>query len=134
VLGNPVYEAKITPITRELAAHIFEEAVDGASLYNECEDGRVDTKKVWWVQAEAMLGFLNGYQKDGTRKEYLEAVGRIWNYIDQYMIDRREGSEWYNELNRDGTPIPGREIVGPWKCPYHNGRMCFEVIRRKIDF
>ncbi len=134
VLGNPVYEAKITLITLELAAHIFEEAVDGASLYNECEDGRVDTKKVWWVQAEAMLGFLNGYQKDGTRKEYLEAVGRIWNYIDQYMIDRREGSEWYNELNRDGTPIPGREIVGPWKCPYHNGRMCFEVIRRKIDF
>lgn len=134
VLGNPDYEARITPITKELAAHIFESALDANSLNNECENGRVDTKKVWWVQAEAMLGFLNGYQKDKSKKEYLEAVGRLWDYIANYMIDDREGSEWFNELERDGTPIKSKEIVGPWKCPYHNGRMCFEVIRRQIEF
>lgn len=134
VLGDPKYGAKITPITSALAVQIHSVAMDEASLYNECEDGKVDTKKVWWVQAEAMLGFLNGYQKDSTKTEYLESVRKIWDFIKTFMIDHRSGSEWLNELYRDGTPIITKEIVGPWKCPYHNGRMCFEVINRNIEF
>lgn len=134
LLGDPVYEEKITPITKDLASHIHSVALDENSLYNECEDGRVDTKKVWWVQAEALLGFLNGYHKDPTKTQYLETVGKIWDYIKNYMIDQRSGSEWFNELHKDGTPIKEKEIVGPWKCPYHNGRMCFEVINRNIAF
>lgn len=134
VLGDQKYVDKITPITKELAAHIYEVARDNNSLYNECEDGKVDTKKVWWVQAEAMLGFLNGYEKDNTKKEYLDMVSKLWDYIKEFMIDHREGSEWFNELYKDGSPIISKEIVGPWKCPYHNGRMCFEVINRNISF
>jgi mannobiose 2-epimerase len=134
ILGNPKYEEKIYPITRELADHIHSVALDGNSLYNECENGKVDTKKVWWVQAEAILGFLNAYQKDPSRKDYLESAGRIWDFTKEYMIDKRKGSEWFNELYEDGTPIKTKEIVGPWKCPYHNGRMCFEVINRKLSF
>lgn len=133
ILGDPELEARITPITRALAAHIHVVAMDEDSLYNECENGKLDTKKVWWVQAEAILGFLNGYQKDFVRKEYLESAVRIWEFIKTYMIDSREGSEWFFELLRDGNPIH-REIVGPWKCPYHNGRMCFEIINRKFAF
>jgi len=132
ILGNPAYEKKITPITKELAAHIHEVAMDESSLYNECEDGHVDTKKVWWVQAEAILGFLNGYRQDPSKKEYLDSTTKIWNFTKAYMIDHREGSEWFNELYKDGTPIKTKEIVGPWKCPYHNGRMCFEIINSKI--
>lgn len=134
ILEDPVYERKITPITRELAAHIHSIAMDEGSMYNECEDGRVDTKKVWWVQAEAILGFLNGYQKDPKKSEYLEVAGKLWDYIKTYMIDHRKSSEWFNELSKDGTPLKSKEIVGPWKCPYHNGRMCLEVINRKISF
>ncbi len=134
ILEDPEYSAKITPITKALAAHIHSVAMDENSLYNECEKGVVDTRKVWWVQAEAMLGFLNGYQKEPTKKEYLDSVAKIWDFIKTYMIDRRAGSEWFDELYKDGTPIVTKEIVGPWKCPYHNGRMCFEVIHRKIDF
>lgn len=132
VLGSRKYEEKIYPITKELAAHIFEVALDEASLFNECEAGIVDTKKVWWVQAEAVLGFINAYRKDPSRKDYLEMAGRIWDYIAEYMIDKRKGSEWFNELHQDGTPITAKEIVGPWKCPYHNGRMCFELINKNI--
>ncbi len=134
ILDDPVYTAKLTPITKTLASHIHAVAMDETSLYNECERGKVDTKKVWWVQAEAMLGFLNGYQKDPSRNEYLDSVAKIWDFIKTYMIDPREGSEWFNELYKDGTTITSKEIVGPWKCPYHNGRMCFEVLNRKIAF
>lgn len=134
ILEDPEYSAKITPITKALTDHIHSVAMDETSLYNECEKGEVDTKKVWWVQAEAMLGFLNGYQKDPSKKEYLESVAKIWDFTKTYMIDHREGSEWLNELYKDGTPIVTKEIVGPWKCPYHNGRMCFEVLNRKVAF
>lgn len=134
ILGDPVYERKITPITKELAAHIYSVALDEDSMYNECEEGRVDTKKVWWVQAEAILGFLNGYQKDPKRSEYLEVAAKLWDFTKKYMIDHRKGSEWLNELSKDGSPIKTKEIVGPWKCPYHNGRMCLEVIKRKVSF
>lgn len=134
VLNDPDYIAKIFPIDSELSNHIHQVALDGNSLFNECEKGEVDTKKVWWVQSEALLGFLNRYQKEPERKDYLESVGGVWDYIKTHMIDPRTGSEWFNELKQDGTPIKTKEIVGPWKCPYHNGRMCFEVINRKIEF
>ncbi|MDF2943037.1 MAG: N-acyl-D-glucosamine 2-epimerase [Herbinix sp.] len=134
ILGDQKYIGKIAPITKALVDHIHSVAMDETSLYNECEDGNVDTKKVWWVQAEAILGFLNGYQKDESRTDYLTSAGKIWDFTKTYMIDHRKGSEWFNELYKDGTPIKTKEIVGPWKCPYHNGRMCFEVINRNISF
>ncbi len=134
VLGDKKYMDKIFPITKELAAHIYEVALDGASLFNECEEDKVDRKKVWWVQAEAMLGFLNAYEKDNSREDYLVIAGKLWDYIKQYFIDQRQDSEWYNELNQEGEPDTRMELVGPWKCPYHNGRMCLEVINKNIAF
>ncbi len=134
ILKDTIYILKIKRITADLADHIHSTAMDGNSLFNECEKDKVDTKKVWWVQAEALVGFLNGFQKNPERTDYLESVGRIWDYIKTHMIDPRKGSEWFYELQQDGTPIKTREIVGPWKCPYHNGRMCFEVINRGVEF
>ena len=89
----------------------------------------VDTTRIWWVQAEAVVGFLNGYEQTPEKKEYLEAAEDIWNYIKNNFIDRRAGSEWFSEVDEKGNPIK-KPIVEPWKCPYHNGRMCMEVIKR----
>lgn len=132
IVGNPEYEAKMTPITKDLTRQIYETAYKGHSLANECEKGVVDTDRVWWVQAEAVVGFLNGYQKDNTRLQYLQAAKDIWQYIKTYLIDTRKGSEWFWLLNEKGRPYENKPIVEPWKCPYHNGRMCMEVIRRDI--
>lgn len=132
VLGEEVYKEKIYKISKALTQIIYKTAFDGHSLSNECEKGVVDTDRVWWVQAEALLGFLNGYQHDNSRTEYLEAAKNIWEYIKEYLIDKRDGSEWFWVVDKDGKPYD-RPIIEPWKCPYHNGRMCLEVIRRGID-
>jgi mannobiose 2-epimerase len=50
------------------------------------------------------------------------------------VIDKRPGSEWYWEVDSDGKPFVDRPIVEPWKCPYHNGRMCFEVMDRAKNY
>lgn len=130
VLGEKKYEEKMTPITKDLTAQIYQVAFDGHSLHNECERGIVNTSRIWWVQAETVLGFLNGYQKDPSHKEYLEAARSEWQYIKDHVMDKRSGSEWYWEVDINGEPTSKKPIVEPWKCPYHNGRMCFEVIKR----
>lgn len=130
VLGEKEYEEKMTPITKDLTAQIYKIAFDGHSLANECEKGVVNTHRIWWVQAETVVGFLNGWKMNPDKPEYLEAVQNEWEFIKEYVIDKRSGSEWFWEVDENGNPYPGRPIVEPWKCPYHNGRMCFEVIKR----
>ena len=132
LLANDVYRAKISTITKNLTSRILEIAYDDTSLYNECCNGELDTRKVWWVQAEAIVGFLNGYQKTGGIK-FKYAASNTWDFIKNYIIDKRPGSEWFSEVDRYGKPHP-KEIVGLWKDPYHNGRMCFEVIKRNVYF
>ena len=133
VLDEEAYKKKINPIIDDLTEQIYQIAFDGHSLANECEKGVVNTHRIWWVQAEAVIGFINGYQRHTDRKDYLNAAKAEWEFIKDYMIDKREGSEWFWETDENGKPYPDRPIVEPWKCPYHNGRMCMEIIRRKID-
>lgn len=130
ILGEKKYEEKMLPITKNLTAEIYKTAFDGRSLANECEKGVVNGHRVWWVQAESVVGFLNGWQKEPEKTEYLKAAESIWEFIKECVMDKREGSEWFWEVDENGKPYDGRPIVEPWKCPYHNGRMCFEVLKR----
>ena len=130
ILGDEELTKEISVITRALTQKVFETAFDGNSLANECENGVVNEHRVWWVQAENVVGLINGYQHDREKTEYMDAALSQWNFIKSYLIDRRNGSEWFWEVDKDGRPYPDRPIVEPWKCPYHNGRMCIEVIRR----
>ncbi len=130
VLGDAEYTKKLSPITQALTARIYERAYVGHSLLNECERGVDNTSRIWWVQAEAVVGFYNGFQKTPEHKEYLAASEDIFGYIMEKLVDHREGSEWYWELDENGEPTSKKPIVEPWKCPYHNGRMCMELIKR----
>lgn len=134
VLDDKVYTEKMFQITQALREHILEEGFDGNSLNSECFLGKADTTKIWWVEAEAILGFINGYQLNPLKEEYLKAAQKIWDFTKNNMIDKRPGSEWFYDLDKEGKPISRKEIAGPWKCPYHNGRMCMEAIKRKIDW
>lgn len=132
ILDDRGYRAKLSPITKDLTAQVYEAAFDGRSLANERENGVVNEHRVWWVQAEAIVGFLNGYEKDNSKKNYLDAAKAEWSFVKEYLIDKRHGSEWFWEVDKEGRPFQGKPIVEPWKCPYHNGRMCMEVVRRNI--
>ena len=132
VLADPAYTEKLAPITAEIAEAIYEKAYVNHSLMNEAEKGVDDTTRVWWIQAETVVGFINAWQKKPGEKKFLQAAEDVWEYIRKYLVDPREGSEWFWCVEADGTPIH-KPIVEPWKCPYHNGRMCMEVIRRMSD-
>lgn len=132
VLCDEAYWKKIQPITEEITENIYQRAYKDHSLVNEAENQVIDTTRVWWVQAEAVVGFLNRYQKKPEEKKYLEAAVDIWEYIKEYMVDKRDGSEWFWCIDENRKPVE-KPIVEPWKCPYHNGRMCIEVIRRMQD-
>ena len=126
--------AETSEYTTRIAERIAERALCDVSMNqeamnNECFLGVVDTTHVWWVQAEAMVGFYNCYQKTGNSR-FLEITQHIWNYTKEYVIDEREGAEWYWDLDKSGKPVSGKPIAEPWKCPYHNGRMCMDIIMR----
>ncbi len=131
VLGDQTYQEKMGPVIEALAEEIYERAYRNHSIMNECENGIDQTDRVWWVQAEAVVGFINAWERMPKKTYFLEGAKDIWNYICQVILDKREGSEWYWRVDEIGKPIEGEPIVEPWKCPYHNGRMCMEVIRRR---
>ena len=129
VLADEKIKAATNAYTNELVAEVYKEALSDGAMNNECFKGVVDTTRVWWVQAEAMVGFYNCYEKTGIT-EYKDITEKLWNYIKEHIIDRRQGSEWFWDLDKDNNPVSRKPIVEPWKCPYHNGRMCMEIIRR----
>jgi mannobiose 2-epimerase len=92
------------------------------------DDGRLDDEKHWWMQAEAVVGFLGALELTGE-STFLDAAVRTWEFVDRFLVDREHG-EWRWRVRRDGAPIPGLPKVEPWKCPYHNSRAALEVEAR----
>lgn len=130
VLGDEAYHQSFLPMFADLEKEILTVAYDGESVAAECEKGKVLQKRIWWVQCEAMIGFYNAYQKRPQETQYLDAVTHIWEYVKRYMVDNRKGSEWYNERFYDKAVDETKPLLSPWKCPYHNTRMCLEMLER----
>lgn len=118
---------KVEPIVREVARS-SEEGLryDGSMVYESVDDDRH-----WWVQAEAVVGFLNIYQHFGEEAALDKAL-HCWQYIKDHLIDHEHG-EWYWSVRADGTVNLDDDHAGFWKCPYHNSRMCLEIIERTDD-
>lgn len=133
VLGDEELKKQFAEMDLKISRNIQDIALEDGALNNERENDKIDRKRVWWVQAEAIVGFINAYQHGGD-EEFLKSAKSIWEYVKSDIIDKREGGEWYSEVSFEHQPHDFKEIVGPWKCPYHNGRMCMEVINRGVDF
>ena len=131
MLGDVELTERISAICSALAEAVYERAFRESSLRNECEAGIEDERRIWWVQAEAVVGFLNMAHKHPEDAKYLQAAESIFAFIEDKIVDKRPGSEWLSEVMPDGSHTEWRKpIVEGWKCPYHNGRMCLEIICR----
>ena len=130
VLGDPEVLKRIEPIIIRIAQAADEGLnPDGSMIYeNFLDKQKIDRELHWWVQAENVVGHINLYQHfDDT--EALDTAARCWEFIKTKLIDREQG-EWHWSLLPDGTVNRRDDKAGFWKCPYHNGRMCMEVIER----
>jgi mannobiose 2-epimerase len=124
---------RIDPLLKRLSINVLKTAVtDIGGLENECDRNIVDDTYVWWVQSEGVIGFYNAYQRWNVEGSY-KAASDVFGFINTHIIDKRDGGEWFWDLDKNCNPISGKDIVEQWKCPYHNGRMCFEMMRRLKD-
>ena len=129
-LGDADIINKVEPIVRAVAkASEKGLQADGSLIYEGEPDGlHFDRDRHWWVQAEAVVGFFNIYQHFGDEAALDKAL-RVWEYIKEHFIDREHG-EWYWSIREDGSVNLDDDHAGFWKCPYHNSRMCMELIER----
>ncbi|MGD0125540.1 MAG: AGE family epimerase/isomerase [Terriglobia bacterium] len=130
ILGDEQILAEARQEAVQMAQAVLDQAIDpdGGLLYEADPSGIIDTGKEWWPQAEAVVGFLNAYQLS-RREHFRKAAERSWEFIEKYIVDRQRG-EWFWKVSREGIPSQDKFKVDQWKCPYHNSRMCFEVMAR----
>ena len=130
VLGDQQVLEKVEPIV-QMVAKASEKGLnsDGSMIHEANLTAKtVDDDLHWWVQAEAVVGFYNIYQHFHDEAALDKAL-RCWQYTKDQLIDYEHG-EWYWSRHRDGSLNSVDDKAGFWKCPYHNGRMCLEIIER----
>ncbi len=127
VAGNEALIEKVMTITAKVAEASKEGLrEDGSMIYERHANGELDTDRHWWVQAECVVGlmWLAKYHGD-THAE--ELATKCWEYIKREIVDS-EGGEWWWSRREDGSINLSEDKAGMWKCPYHNSRMCLEVL------
>ena len=132
VLGDEALLEKVEPLVEFIAAAADEGlAPDGSMLYETFPDKqKTDTDRHWWVQAENVVGHVNLYQHFDDEVALRKAFC-CWDFIKKSLIDKKDG-EWHWSVRADGTVNTEDDKAGFWKCPYHNGRMCLEVMERLL--
>lgn len=124
------YTDTIRKISDELIENIYENSYSNNSIDDEMSDDTVNNRRVFWVQAEAVVGFINAWEKHPEKTEYYDAARNIWAFIRDNIVDKRPNGEWLHDVSFEGEQDSNASIAGPWKCPFHNGRMCMELIGR----
>jgi cellobiose epimerase len=124
------YKSDVLQIARNALDNYLDGTLGSGGMNNELHaDGTLDRDKIWWVQNEAVIGFLNAYDLSGEL-EYLTAAQNIWKFCDKHHIDYLDG-EWWCFAKDDGvTSQTNPYKADEWKCPYHNTRSCIESIER----
>lgn len=130
VLGDFDLLKKVQSIALKIADAATEGLMENGAIINEknFDTGDTDTSCDWWPQAESMVGFYNAYELS-KHGHYAEKVLNTWEFIKDYIIDKTNG-EWHWAVSSKGEIDFNGDKAGFWKCPYHNSRMCLELIER----
>ncbi len=132
VLGDQQAIDRLRPLIASLAQAADEGLCpDGSMIYERWTDsGETDRQRQWWVQCENIIGHTNLYQYYNDR-EALDIVFSCWQYVKEHLIDRQNG-EWHWAIDDRGNINLDDDKAGFWKCPYHNTRMCLEILERTL--
>ena len=104
---------------------------DGSMVYEHWKDtGRTDTQRQWWTLCENVIGHLDLYQYYGDR-DALGVALSCWEFIKRRIVDHEQG-EWLWSVDAEGHPNRKDDKAGFWKGPYHNSRLCLEVLEREF--
>jgi len=130
-VGHPDYIIKMKYHCKHLASAALRGVdIKTGGLNYECRTGSAvqDTpimvaEKHWWVQAEALVGFLEAYLQSGRPVFYQQAF-TTWQYIRHHLLS--PSGEWYWGIDPHGQKMTGYYKIGLWKCPYHNLRAMIE--------
>lgn len=130
VLADEEVLRKVEPIVRRVAKASEKGLNADGSMTHEAnlDTGYVDADRHWWVQAEAVVGFYNIYQYFHD-EDAMEKTLACWQYIKENLIDEELG-EWFWSCDPERNINRHDDHAGFWKCPYHNSRMCLELLQR----
>jgi mannobiose 2-epimerase len=122
--------AEVDAIAATVARAVLERGVtyDGSILAEGTLTGPTAFERHWWGQAEGMVGFWDAFELTHDA-DLADAARRCWAYIKAFHVDPA-GGDWFKVLDLHGRPIPAYGKAGPWECPYHHARACFEMIAR----
>ncbi len=126
VLRDPGLLNKLVPIAIRIADAAAKGIQPDGSLAYERDGHHLDLDRHWWVQAEAVVGFMYAFKyTDNT--SYRDIAKKIWAYIQDQLLDHDHG-EWYWSRTADGSINRDDDKAGFWKCPYHNSRCCLTLM------
>ena len=132
VLGEPEAMRYAKDTCMNMARACYEQGFrkeDGAMLSEyDPVTGHSSSFLSWWEQNEAVVGFLNAWEVTGEEK-YLDASLKCFEFAREHFVDHENGG-WFARLSLDGKTVLSTDKVNDYTCPYHNSRMCMEIIER----
>ncbi len=126
-----IHDVTFTKMLLDVSYHVLDQAMTDHGLITDIIKGQHAMMRIWWVQAEAIVGFLEAYRLSKD-KRFMDAAVTLWGFIESHIIDKRKDSEWVWGIDSLMKPIVSRGIAEGWKTPYHNGRALIEMINRGI--
>ncbi|MBE6264986.1 MAG: N-acyl-D-glucosamine 2-epimerase [Prevotella ruminicola] len=133
VLGDENVLEKVESVIQKVAKAAEKGLRPDGSMIHEAnlDTGHVDDDLHWWVQAENVVGWFNIWQHFGDEEAFKKSE-KCWQFIKDKLVDWGNG-EWYWSRHPDGSLNTIDDKAGFWKCPYHNSRMCLEIIERTAE-
>jgi mannobiose 2-epimerase len=129
LLGDEKLLKRVEETSVKMAETVEEAIQPDGSIYYEKDlaTGHINKTRSWWAQVETIVGYFNAWQISGNER-FLDHSINCWNYTRDHMVDKVNGG-WFPDVRDDGT-VGRSDKAGHWICPYHNGRMCMEIMER----
>lgn len=133
VLGDAVLHKVVAQTAVSIAQSVYLKGLNSRSglIYKSDGISELNLEAHFWCQAEAVVGFLNAFQLS-RRPHFLESAWKTWQFIENCQVDKEYGG-WFWKLDDQYRPDRSMPRISEWKCPYHNGRGCIEVVQRLKD-